>query len=442
MQKVNVLIIGGGGREHSTFWKLMQSPQAGNIYAAPGNPGMAMMGCKNIPIAPTSENFGLLADIAENLKIGLVFVGPDNALHDGIARVFTHRGIPTFGPSHATIIESSKVFAKELMRKVGIPTADFEVFSDPNAAKKYAASKKGEVAVKADGLALGKGARVCSSIEESSAAIDDFMIKKTLGQAGEKIVIEDVLEGQELSIHALCDGDHVKLLLPVRDHKHLLDGGKGPMTGGMGVCGPIPVSDALMEKIEQEIVLPCIRELASRNMPFVGCLYPGLMLTADGPKVLEFNARFGDPETQVLMRLLKYDVDLIDVFLACTSGRLDKVELRWKDAYCTCVVLVAEGYPGNPRKGDKIELGSYTKTPAYSYDPGSTETVVFHAGTAFSNGELVTNGGRVLGVTTLFNNTLPLATGVAMSYLEIDSQRFKQIGFHGAHFRRDIGKVW
>lgn len=403
MKKTNVLVIGGGGREDSISWKLKQSPQAGIIYVAPGNPGTAMSGCHNIPITPTRENFPILADLACRLGIGLVVIGPDNALADGIVTAFRNRGIPTFGPAEAWIIEASKSYAKGLMRKAGIPTADFRVFSEgqTDAAKAYVRQKKGQVVVKADGLALAKGARPYHSVEMADAAIDDFMVKKTLGKAGEKIIIEDLLEGVELSIHALCDGEHVKMFPPVRDHKHLLDGNQGPMTGGMGVCGPIDVEPGLMEQIEQTIVLPCVRELAAQGFPFIGCLYPGLMLTKDGPMVLEFNARFGDPETQVYMRLLEDDVDLIEVFLACVQGRLDQVKLRWRNEKCVCIIAAAAGYPDSPRKGDIITIDGLGGSSI-------TDPVVFHAGTSWSGRTLRTNGGRVLGVTYMLKGSDPL----------------------------------
>jgi len=425
--KTNVLVVGGGGREHALAWKLKQSPQAGTIYVAPGNPGTAMLGCQNIPLAPIPNNFDMLADLACHLNIGLAVIGPDNVLADGIVRLFKNRGIPTFGPEGAWIVEASKSFAKELMHKTNIPTADFEIFTSPEAAKEYVRSKNGDVVVKADGLALGKGVRVCLNVAMADAAIEDFLVKQTLGNAGARIVIEDRLEGVELSIHALCDGEHVKLFPPVRDHKHLLDGNRGPMTGGMGVFGPIDVEPGFMERVEREIIMPCLQDLAAHGLPFVGCLYPGLMLTKDGPKVLEFNARFGDPETQVYMRLLKEDVDLIEVLLACIKGRLDKIDLRWKDEKCVCITLAAHGYPDNPRKGDAVSI-------LWHGDRNITDPVLFHAGTSWSDGGLYTNGGRVLNLTKMITDPFD----INRAYYPIKG---REIGFNGMQYRKDIGRV-
>lgn len=424
MKKTNILILGSGGREHSTAWRIMKSPQVGNVYVAPGNPGTAMLGCKNIPLLPAAGNFPLLCELAEQLFIDLVIVGPEAALAQGAADAFRNRGIAVFGPGGASVIESSKSYAKELMRSIGIPTADFAVFGAHEAkkAKQYARSKNGNVVVKADGLALGKGAIVCvNDITRAETAIDDMLVKGLLGRAGNKIVIEDLLEGPELSIHALSDGYAVRIFPALRDHKHLLEGNKGPMTGGMGVCGPIDVDPELLGVIEEKIVLPCIQELAKRHLPFVGCLYPGLMLTKDGPKVLEFNARFGDPEAQVYMRLLDDSVDLIEVLMACATGRLNEVELVWRDEKCVCIVLAAHGYPENPRKGDVITIGD-------AVDP-----VVFHAGTKWKDGLLCTDGGRVLNVTQL------TSAAPSIAYLDTYAAIHRgRIHFYGMQFRNDI----
>jgi phosphoribosylamine--glycine ligase len=430
MKRTNVLIIGSGGREHALAWKIKRSAKIEDIYVAPGNPGTAMLGCKNIPLSPVRENFITLADMAEHLDIGLVIVGPDNALAEGIVGFFKNRHIPVFGPEDSWFIESSKWQAKQLMRKVGIPTADFEIFDDPDKAIDYVRHKKGDVVVKADGLALGKGVFPCTyDVAKAEEAIRDLMIKKTLGAAGETVVIEDRLEGPELSIHALCDGEHVTLFPAVRDHKRLLDGDTGPMTGGMGVCGPIAVDPALMETIEKKIVLPCIKELYWRGSPFVGCLYPGIMLTKEGPKVLEFNARFGDPETQAYMRLLEDDVDFFEVLLACTQARLNQVKIRWKKQKCVCITLAAEGYPGVSRKGNPIELGRYHDQE----DTGGG--IVFQCGTLADKGHLVTNGGRVLSFTALLNDEKEALDWPCKAIN-------RHIRFEGMQHRTDIGKVW
>ncbi len=423
MNKINVLIVGGGGREHALAWKIQQSPQCGNLYVAPGNPGTAMLGCRNISIPIIKDNFKILGDLATNLKIGLAVIGPENALANGIVTTLLNRGIPTFGPTaKAAQIESSKSFAKKLMGDVGIPTADFKVFSDNQlkAAKKYVQEKKGGVVVKADGLAFGKGVRVCHSIEESLQAIEDFMVQKTLGDAGRKVVIEDLLAGIELSIHALSDGTNVKLLPPLHDHKHLFNGNTGLMTGGMGVYGPINITTGLMEEIEKTIVLPCIRELARRNIPFVGCLYPGLMLTKKGPRVLEFNARFGDPEGPVYMRLMDDTVDFIEVCFACIKGKLNKVELKWKNTQCLSIVHATYGYPESPRFGDIVSL-----KPSEIF-----EEVIFQNGTAWSDGKLITNGGRVLECTYL----IPNQSAIPLIYSHMEKDRFPE-----SYYRKNIG---
>lgn len=421
MEETNVLIVGSGGREDALGWKCLQSPQAGTIYAWPGNPGMAMRGCHTIPIPLHPSNFPLVADIACQLNVGLAVVGPDNALADGIVPIFKARGLPTFGPEVA-LIESSKAFAKDIMREAQIPTAKYKIFTDPVKALEHLKDRGWDAVIKVSGLALGKGARVCRTEAKCRKATQDFMVDKIHGSAGDQVIIEEYLEGPEVSIHVLCDGTHVKLFPATQDHKNLTEDPDSDMTGGMGVRGPIDVD---LEQIERTIVQPCIDELAKRSLPFVGCLYPGLKMTPDGPKVLEFNARFGDPETQVYMRLLEEDVDIIQVFRDCIEGRADKINLRWRKEKCICVALAAEGYPDKPRKGDEIALsGMY---------PGITDPIVFQAGTAWKDGGLVTNGGRVLYITHLVKS----ADDIAWTYSHLDKGA---IGFRGMQFRRDIGK--
>lgn len=425
MKKRNILVIGSGGREDALARRLKMSPQAGTIYVTPGNPGTAMAGCQNISVQLTNNN--LLCDLACDLEIGLAVIGSENMLATGIVPALQNRGILVFGPSHSWLIETSKSYAKLLMHSVGIPTAPFEIFYDPEPAKRYVRKTEKPVVIKADGPAFGKGVRICENVKEAESAIDDFMAKKTLGKAGKKIVIEDKLYGRELSIHALCDGNHVKLFPVVRDHKTITGkDGKELMTGGMGVCGPINVDSNIIKTIEQKIVLPCIDELRKRGSPFVGCLYPGIILTDDGPKVLEFNARFGDPEAQVYMNLLEDDVDLIEVFMACIQGRLNTIDLRWKDARCACIVLAAHGYPGEIRTGDPIIINDLGKE--LTKDP-----IVYHAGTAWSNGLLVTNGGRVLNVVTLIGHN-----PVDIYFEAYRSVLTNKISFSGMQVRYDI----
>ncbi len=433
MNKTNVLVIGSGGREHGIAWKLKQSPQAEDVYVAPGNPGTEMMGCKSIPISPTRENFDILIELIKTLHIGLVVVGPDNPLELGITD-WLMPYVPVFGPKRqAARIEYSKSYALQIMEKAGIPHPVSASFpnSNVNDAINYARERNGNVVVKANGLAFGKGVRVCHSIEQAVEAINDLMVQKVLGKAGESIVIQERLEGKELSIHALCDGEHVKMLPPVRDYKHLLDGNKGPMTGGMGAYGPIDVEPGLMETIKKTMVIPCVHALAQRGSPFIGCLYLGIMLTPDGPKVLEFNARFGDPEAQVLMRLLDDEVDLIEVLLACTQGRLNEVELKWKNKQCICVVATAFGYPENPGKGDPITFRD-------NRSRSSSDSIIFHSGTAWKDGRIVTNGGRVFSWTSLIDrqSDIPDFYDVHVRGLSGDGQYPR---FGGMHYRTDIG---
>ncbi len=438
MKTKNVLVIGSGGREASLVWKLLQSPQAGKIYAAPGNPGMQMNGCQTIPIAPTAENFPMLCLIASHLEIDLVVVGPDNCIAEGIEFHFRKAGIPVFSPSReAAQIEWSKVYAKELMKDIGIPTANFTVFREAVHARNGCQYIALPLVVKEDGLGLGKGARVCRTESEARQAIDDFMVKKIHGKAGEKILIENFLEGKELSIHVLCDGipEHAIILPPVRDHKQLTADPDSPMTGGMGVFGPIDVSAKLMETIRNTIILPVLRELSGRGTPFVGLLYPGLMLTEKGPMVLEFNARWGDPECQWYMRHLHESVDLIEVLSACTEGRLDKIELQWNDTYGMVVTLATPGYPDNPKKN----LHVWGRTYLRDYCPD--DVIIFHAGTYWSNGEIITSGGRIFSVSTEWARKYG-PTHRRKDLYELIQHPVCGVGsFEGMQYRTDIGQV-
>lgn len=432
MDKINVLLIGSDARVHAIAWKAMQSPRAGTIYVAPGNPGTAMLGCKNIPLEPTPENFQILVGLAHHLDIGLVIVGPEAPLMDGIEDVFKRRGIPIFAPSRlASRIEWSKCYAKEFMVSAGIPTAPFKIFGfmDKWSAKEFIIDRWPNTVIKADGLMSGKGVTVSKNFNEAWQAIDTY-----LSEPGDKIVIEDRLEGEEISIHALSDGAYASLFPVVRDYKRVGDGNTGVMTGGMGAFGPINVDPGLIDTIMNTIVMPCIRELAKQGTPFVGCLYPGIMLTKDGPKVLEFNARFGDPETQILMRLLANGADLISVLLACTQGKLDEVERKdftFVDEKCICVVLADWNYPNEIIVGDHIRIND-----TFISFNGLVDPIVFHSSTDWKYGKLFSKakGGRVMSVTHMVKKP----EDIASVYDWIGNTG--NIHFTDMKYRKDIGK--
>jgi len=418
---MNVLIIGSGGREHALAWKLSQSPRVKKIFSAPGNPGTAEVG-ENVAIA-ASDIDGLVA-FAKSKEIGLAVIGPDDALAAGIVDVFEANGLKAFGPKRAAAqLESSKVFAKEFMRRHGIPTAESREFTSSMDAHQYAQSARYPIVIKADGLALGKGVIIAENPSEAAHAIYRSMEARTFGDAGTKVVIEEFLSGTECSIHALVDGSRYLLFPDCRDHKQAYDGNIGPNTGGMGTVSPSGRVDAdLMLRIREDVMDRFMAGLAADGIDFRGMVFPGLMLTADGPKVLEFNCRWGDPETQVLVRRL--NSDLLDVLESCANGTLaDLPELDWSADSAICVVMASAGYPGVYEKG--FPIGGLPATP----DPD--DVVVFHAGTALKDGNLVSNGGRVLGVT---------ATGAT-----IDAAREKayaavaKIHFDNARCRTDIG---
>jgi phosphoribosylamine---glycine ligase len=416
---MRVLLIGSGGREHALAWKIAQSPDVRELWCAPGNPGMALRS-KIVPIA-ADDVTGLEAFVAAN-KPDLVVVGPEKPLVLGLADRVRQLGIPVFGPSAgAARIEGSKAFAKEIMAAAGIPTARGKTFQDTAEAIQFAKELGGKVVVKADGLAAGKGVVVCGSISEAEGAIRSMLEEKTLGEAGSTLVLEELLIGPEMSCIALCDGERARMLAPAQDHKRVADGDTGPNTGGMGAYStPNMASEAWLEAIQRTIIEPVLRELAKRGAPFIGALYAGMMLTPQGPKVLEFNARMGDPETQpILMRLAS---DLVPQLHAAATGRLSSEELRWKRECSVNVVLAAEGYPAKPVLGDPISIPNGLE---------SDQLRIFHAGTSRSSkGELVTSGGRVLGVSALGQNVEEAA---ARAYSAAE-----QIQFRGRHFRRDI----
>jgi phosphoribosylamine--glycine ligase len=423
---MRVLLIGSGGREHALAWKLAQSPAISELWVAPGNAGIVQEslanGAKvqNIPIS--SDAIEQLAVFAAQKKIALTVVGPDNPLALGIVDLFQSKGLRIWGPNkNAAQFEASKAFSQRFMDRWGIPTAKSRTFSDPNQAKAFAASLGGRSAVKADGLALGKGVLICESTAEANAAIEDILVKKSFGAAGEKVVIQEFLEGVEISLHALCDSKTAKLFPTSQDHKRALDGDQGLNTGGMGTYSPTPfLSDSALIQTAQAILDPWLEGCAAEGIDYRGILYPGVMITKEGPKVLEFNARFGDPETQVYMTRLEND--LLDLLERSVDGTLDKVALRWKSQIAVCVIMASAGYPGAYKKGLPIHgLENLQSSP---------DVKVFHAGTATQGDTLVTTGGRVLGVTALGAD---LRAARDKAYKAVT-----QISFDGAHFRGDI----
>ena len=389
---MRILLIGGGGREHALAWKLVQSPNVEKLYAAPGNPGMALLQkceCINLNV----DDLEGVADYAEEKSIDLTVVGPEAPLVAGLADVFKRRGLPVFGPSKAAAqLEGSKAFSKELMAKYNIPTAFFKICEDIEAAKAYVEEKGAPIVVKADGLAAGKGVVVAMTKQEALDAIDDMMGDHKFGAAGARVVLEEYMEGEEASLLAFTDGKTVVPMIAAQDHKRVFDGDEGPNTGGMGTYAPAPVmTDILRLKATELVLKPVVAAMAKEGTPYQGCLYAGLMIKGDSVKVVEFNCRFGDPETQVVLPLL--DGDLAEIMLACATGTLDKVEVAWHDKAAVCVVMASGGYPESYEKGKEI-----TGLAAAEEDK---DVVVFHAGTKEADGKIVTSGGRVLGVTAV-----------------------------------------
>lgn len=416
---MKLLIIGSGGREHALLWKLKQNPRITQCYVAPGNAGTAAL-AMNVPIEAT--DITRLLEFAQEKKIDLTIVGPDDPLAGGIVDRFQEVGLRIFGPTAAAArFEASKAFAKDFMKRHRIPTAASEVFTSSEEARHYVKQAKYPLVVKADGLALGKGVIIAQNAKEALTAISEIMEDKVFGAAGEKMVIEEFLVGRECSLHALIDGKNYLLFPDARDHKRALDGDQGLNTGGMGTISPSQVlTESMQIRLHEEIFVPFLRGLAEEKINFQGMLFPGIMITEEGPKVLEFNARFGDPETQVLMRRLKSD--LLELIEATIDGKIDAIKPEWEERSAACVVLASGGYPGPIEKGKKI-MGLENVT-----DP---DAVVFHAGTKQAGANIVTNGGRVLGVTAL-GSSLEKARKVA--YTAAD-----QIQFEGKQCRRDIG---
>jgi phosphoribosylamine---glycine ligase len=417
--KTNVFIIGSGGREHALAWKLAQSPRIGKLFVAPGNGGTWQV-AENVAI--DSTNIDGLVQFAASNDIGLTVVGPDDPLALGVVDAFQAGGLRIFGPTRAAAeIESSKAFSKNLMSEAGIPTATFQVFSEHEKALAYVCERGAPIVIKASGLALGKGVYVCKSLAEAEAALAEIMLEHAHKDAGNEVVIEEFLDGQEISIHAFCDGKTSVLLPPAQDHKPIGDGDIGKNTGGMGTIAPVSwVSANTLRDIDEKIVYSTLHALAERGRQFKGLLYPGLKMTTSGPKVLEFNARFGDPETQSYMRLLK--TDLLDILDACIDGKLADLAIEWKSGFAACVVIASGGYPDEYKKG--LSLRGVADAERVS------DVVVFHAGTIFDE-ELKTFGGRVLGIT---------ATGDTLRHaLDRAYEAAQLIEFEGKQYRNDIG---
>ena len=417
---MNILVIGSGGREHALAWKLQQSPQAGKLYALPGNPGMAEI-AECVPDIAASDH-GAVVAFAKEKGVGLVVVGPEAPLADGLVDALADAGIKAFGPSRlAAEIEGSKAFSKDLMKKYDIPTAKYGVFSDAASARAYVRAEGAPIVVKADGLAAGKGVIVAMTEEEALAAIDEIMEDKAFGQAGSRVVIEEFMAGEEVSILAFTDGRTIRAMVPSQDHKRAYDGDEGPNTGGMGAYAPAPVAPpALVEEVQRTILEPTIRAMEKEGRLYKGCLYAGLMVTPAGVKVVEFNCRFGDPETEVVLPLLRGD--LVEIMLACVDGTLDRVEIPWSKGAAVTVVLAAGGYPKAYAKGAPIE----------GLDEAAKEgCLVFHAGTAEKDGAVVSAGGRVLNVVA---EAPDIRSAIEKAYRGVGCIHFKD-----AFCRRDIG---
>ena len=417
---MKVLVVGGGGREHALVWKIAQSPRVSHIYCAPGNAGIS----RQATIVPIRANDleGLL-HFALKEKVGLTVVGPEEPLTKGIVDLFESKGLSVFGPTgKAAEIEGSKAFAKEMMRKYHIPTASYQTFRDRGKAVSYVRSQKPPLVVKADGLAAGKGVIICATLEEAIRAIDQIMVEKAFGEAGDQVVIEECLVGEEASYLAFTDGKTILSMASSQDHKAILDGDKGPNTGGMGAYSPAPVvTDQMHEKIVREIVKPLVRGMAEEGRPYKEVLYAGVMICNGVPKVLEFNARFGDPETQPIMMRMKGDI--VPILEACIHGNLSQHQIEWDHRASVCVVMASKGYPGDYDKGKVI--GGLEEVD------GMKDVYVFHSGTASQGDQFVTSGGRVLGVTGL-GEDIPKA-------IDTTYQAVKKIAWEGVHYRTDIG---
>ena len=418
---MRVLVVGSGGREHAICWKLKQSPKVDKLFCAPGNAGIAQV-AQCVDVKATDVD-GMVKWAREN-AMDFVVVAPDDPLALGMVDALEGAGIPAFGPrANAAVIEASKAFSKELMKKYHIPTARYETFTDLDKALAYIEEQGAPIVVKADGLALGKGVVVAATVDEAKTAAREMMEDKKFGESGSTVVIEECMTGPEITVLAFADGEHIRPMVSSQDHKRAFDGNQGPNTGGMGAIAPPPqYTPEVATRCMDEIFLPTIAALKAEGRPFHGVIYFGLMLTPDGPRVVEYNARFGDPECQAVLALL--DSDLMDIFTACREGTLDQLDIQWKDQAACCLVLASGGYPLDYKKG----------YPISGLEEAGKSAVVFHAGTAQKDGQIVTNGGRVLGVTAL-GDTLEQAIGHAYAAAA-------PISFQDMHFRRDIGRAF
>ena len=420
---MKVLIVGGGGREHAIAWKVAKSPKVEKLYCAPGNAGIAEVAeCVNIGVM----EFDKLTAFARENQIDLTIIGPDDPLAAGAVDAFEAAGLRVFGPrKNAAILEASKAFSKDLMKKYGIPTAAYETFTSPEAALAYLETAKMPIVLKADGLALGKGVLICKDLEEAQEGVKTLMLDKQFGSAGDEIVIEEFMTGREVSVLSFVDGKTIKIMTSAQDHKRAKDGDQGLNTGGMGTFSPSPFYTAEVDAFcKEHIYQKTVDAMRAEGREFKGIIFFGLMLTADGPKVLEYNARFGDPETQVVLPRMKNDI--VDLFEACIDGTLDQVDLHFEDNAAVCVVLASDGYPEHYEKGFPIHGLEHFKDADGYY--------VFHAGSKFdAEGQIVTNGGRVLGVTAT-GKTLKEARANAYTATEF-------ITFDNKYMRHDIGKA-
>ena len=417
---MKVLLVGSGGREHAIVWKLKQSPKIDKIYCAPGNAGIAQ-DAQCVPIG--AMEIDKLVSFAKEEGIDFIIIGMDDPLVAGVVDAFEAEGLKVFGPrKNAAIIEGSKAFSKDLMKKYGIPTAKYETFDSYDAAKEYVSKQEMPIVIKADGLALGKGVLICQSLQEAYDALDEIMVDKKFGASGSKVVIEEFLTGPEVSVLSFCDGKTVVPMVSAQDHKRAYDNDEGLNTGGMGTFSPSRIyTPEINEECMKTIFQPTVDAMAKEGRKFVGVLYFGLMLTKDGMKVIEYNARFGDPETQVILPRLK--TDLLEIMEACVEGNLDKIDIKWHDNAAVCVVLASGGYPVEYKKGYEITgLDEVAKRK---------DIVVFHAGTAEKDGKFVTNGGRVLGITGIGKD---LDEAIKIAYEGVEMVDFKD-----KHFRHDIG---
>lgn len=423
---INVMLIGSGGREHALAWKLSQSPLLNRLFCIPGNPGTAQYG-RNLP---QPKDYQLYVELAHQHNIELVIIGPENPLASGLSDLLQKAGLMVFGPSaDAAQIEASKVYSKEFMKRHKIPTPSWEVFNSITTAKKYIDYIAQDpdhgvesIVIKASGLAGGKGTFLPNKKHEAKRILHNLLVDGFLGNAGKEVIIEKRLYGPEISLMAFTDGDTIVLMPPAQDHKRLLDGNRGPNTGGMGACAPVVLQDEDKRNILDKIFIPAIRGLRDEGKTFLGVLYAGLILTTDGLQVLEFNCRFGDPEAQAVLPLLKSD--LLSIILSCTNKKLSAVAktISWSDKSTACVVLISPGYPENPKIG----------SPVFGFDKTSENVIVFNAGTQWRGDQLVTSGGRVLSIVGV-NENLPIAINLAYEHI-------KKISFDGMQFRADIGK--